>query len=293
MAIFKSINNPSSAVGGSEKALNYVEKKADLTRGVLCSDDASQAFKEFQETKKIHRKMEGRQYKHYVLSFDKGEGNKEIAIDMAEKIAKEKFTGNEVFLAVHTDTENTHCHMIVNSVSLENGKKFQQSFQDLKDYKEYINMVGKEHKIEISRKENKIGNIRTQGKEKRKIIEKHLKGKEQSDIVTTYKALTDVLSTSNIKNKEELSEELKKKHITLNWSPSRKNVTLELDKKIANGKKTKFRLSNLAKTFDDKRLTKENFEHIFQKSKELEKSEEQFIAREKEKKKERNRGWER
>lgn len=289
MAIFKSINNPSSKIGGSKKALSYVGGKADLTKGVLCSDVASEAFKDFQETKELYKKMDGRQYKHYVLSFDKDEGNKEIAIDMAEKIAKKKFKGNEVFLAVHTDTENTHCHMIVNSVNLENGKKFQQSFKDLKDYKEYINTIGKEHKIEISKKENTIGNIRTSGKDKRKIIEKHLQGKEQSDIVTVYKALTDVLSTSNMKSEEELRQELKKKHITLNWSQTRKNVTLELDNKIAKGKKTKFRLSNLEKTFDDKRLTKENLQHIFQKAKELERSEELFIAREKEK----NRGWER
>lgn len=289
MAIFKSINSPSSAVGGSNKALNYVDKKSELTKGVLCSDNGGEAYKDFQDTKKLHRKMEGRQYKHYVLSFDKNEGSKEIAIDMAEKIAKEKFSGHEVFIAVHTDTKNTHCHMVVNSVSLETGKKFQQSFQDLKEYKEYINTIGKEHKIEISKKEKIIGNIKTNGKDKRKIIEKHLKGKEQSDIVTTYKALTDVLGASNLKSKEELSKELKKKDIELIWKDTRKNITLELGEKTATGKKTKFRLSNLEKTFGDKRLSKENLQQIFQKSKELEKSKQQFLT----KKKEKNRGFER
>ena len=43
----------------------------------------------------------------------------------------------------------------------------------------------------------------------------------------------------------------------------KKNITFELDEKYAKSEKNKFRLTNLSKTFNDPRLTKENLIEFF------------------------------
>lgn len=296
MAIFSGIVKSSCVIGGAKGVLNYVAKKADKTLGINCSDDYKQALGDFQDTKRYYNKLNGRQYKHYVLSFDKKDNiPQDKILEIAAKIAMTNFKGHEVFLALHTDTNNPHCHMVVNSVNFQNGYKFQQSSKDLKNTKENINILGKEYGFELTKKDKQIGEIRANSKEKLKTLEKDFLGKGKSDLLTTYKILNNVLKTNDIQSSKELGEKLKENGVNLTWEETRKNVTLELDQNISSSKKNKFRLSNLEKTFSDPRLEKDFLEKIFEKNRELEISRkllEQQKSREAEQKrmKERERG---
>lgn len=276
MAIFKSIDKPSIKIKGSKGAINYVAKKAEITKGINCSDEREQAFKDFQETKEFYRKLDGRQFKHFVLSFEEGVGTPEIAIKMGEDIAKELFKDYEVYLGVHTDTDNLHCHFIVNSVSLKTGNKYRHSKYEYGQYKEKVNEIGLKYGIEPTlEKEKEIGKIKIQSKEKRKAIENHFTGKEKSDIVNTYFILTNVLEKQRIKSIDEFKNKMDQEGIIVEWQPQRKNITFEVKEEYANSKKRKFRLSNLEKTFSDTRLTKENLLNVFEHNLELEKREKQ------------------
>lgn len=273
MAIFKAISKSSKSIGGTKGVLEYIGKKADETLGINCSNDYKKAFSQFQETKEFYQKLEGRQYKHFILSLDKDKGTKEIALKIATEASKRLFKNHEVFLAVHTDTDNIHCHIVINSVDLETGKKFQQSSNDLENYKKTINDIGKEYNISITNKSQELqyGEIRTTNKNKLKIIEKNFLGQGTSDILTVYKTLDNILKNNNIKNPEELGKKLKENKISLFWKETNKNVTLELDPNVAVSKKNKFRLTNLAKTFSDPRMEKIFLEHTFSKNLEMEK----------------------
>lgn len=280
MAIFKAVNSISKKSGGARGLLNYVGEKAEKTLGINCSDDYKMAYKEFEETKEQFNKKDGRQYKHYILSFESNFKDKEQVLELSKKFSEQAFENHEVFLAVHTDTNNVHCHMVVNSVNMLTGKKHNQSRKDLYKYKELVNELGKDYGIQINKKtEQEIGTVRSNNKSKLKSIENHSFDK-RSDIVTVYTAVTNVLENEKIKSVNEFVNRMEQEGIVVDWQPQRKNITFEIKEEYASSKKRKFRLSNLNKTFSDTRLTKENLEYGFEytKQKEQEKQKQQEKA---------------
>ena len=53
----------------------------------------------------------------------------------------EKFNGFQVLVATHIDKEHLHNHLIINSVSFENGYKIQMSKKDLQEIKDYSDEI--------------------------------------------------------------------------------------------------------------------------------------------------------
>lgn len=77
-------------------------------------------------TKQMFGKTGGRQGYHFVISLKPGEGTPEIMYDIAMRFAEEAFAGEyEAVVAVHTDREHLHAHIIINSVNMVTGYKFQ------------------------------------------------------------------------------------------------------------------------------------------------------------------------
>ena len=77
-------------------------------------------------TKRMFGKTGGRQGYHFVISLKPGEGTPEIMYDIAMRFAEEAFAGEyEAVVAVHTDREHLHAHIIINSVNMVTGYKFQ------------------------------------------------------------------------------------------------------------------------------------------------------------------------
>lgn len=263
MAILKAIGNPSKSIGGAKKCLDYVGNKAERTEGLYCSSDYKKAFEDFQDTKEFYNKKDGRQFLHFVQSFKHGEVNEENALELTKKFCEKTMNNNEVFLAVHNDKDHIHCHIVVNSVSFENGLKFQCSGNDLKIYKEIANEINKDFGLKIPEKSKIIGNINAYSRNKHKSIEEHFKGNKKSDIVNVYTILNKSLSENEFKNKNEFKIFLEKNSIKVDWQDNKKNITFELDEKYAKSEKNKFRLTNLSKTFNDPRLTKENLIEFF------------------------------
>lgn len=93
-----------------------------LVTGVNCVADT--AYQEFMNTKRFYEKTGGRMYYHVVQSFSPGEQlTAETAHEIALKLA-EKFSGFEVLVCTHTDRDHLHSHLIINSVSVEDGRKY-------------------------------------------------------------------------------------------------------------------------------------------------------------------------
>ena len=136
MAIIKVVNSKASIA----HAINYITKavKTDirLIGGLNCNPQT--AITEMKATKNAWRKTDGRQYKHFIQSFSPDE---EITLDEANQIAKELinqsnlFSGYEICYATHKDREHIHTHIIVNSVSFEDGHKFNYSNYQLQKFK--------------------------------------------------------------------------------------------------------------------------------------------------------------
>ena len=110
-------------------AVNYIlqPKKlgdANLAGGINCLPDT--AYEQMKSTKQMFGKAGGRQGYHFVLSLKPGEGTPEIMYDIAIRFAETAFGGEyETVVAVHTDRNHLHAHIIINSVNMVTGYKFQ------------------------------------------------------------------------------------------------------------------------------------------------------------------------
>lgn len=140
MAITKTMHMKASGKGKIgihlEHAINYIlqTKKlgnSNLTGGINCLPDT--AYEQMKATKQMFGKAGGRQGYHFVISLKPGEGTPEIMYDIAIRFAEKAFGGKyETVVAVHTDRNHLHAHIIINSVNMVTGYKFQYHEGDWK-----------------------------------------------------------------------------------------------------------------------------------------------------------------
>ena len=130
MPIIHFINNKTQTASGMRNVLNYVGRKEKtfsedkrFVTGVNCSPET--ALDEMTATKNLYHKPNGRLYYHLVQSFPSGyEIEPELAHKIAVELAEKAFNKYEVVVATHIDREHIHSHLVLNSVSFEDGKKY-------------------------------------------------------------------------------------------------------------------------------------------------------------------------
>ena len=94
-----------------------------LIGGINCQPD--RAYEQMKATKNNYHKTDKRQGYHIILSFKEGESNPDKVFEITEKFVKEYIGGKyEAIYAVHDNTEHLHSHIIFNSVSFLDGKKY-------------------------------------------------------------------------------------------------------------------------------------------------------------------------
>lgn len=110
------------------RSINYIlnpDKTGErrLVGGVNCQPDM--AFEQMKETKRKFGKIDQRQGYHIVLSFKEGEITPDTAYELTEKFIQQYLKNQyEVVFSVHDNTDHTHSHIIFNSVSCINGRKY-------------------------------------------------------------------------------------------------------------------------------------------------------------------------
>lgn len=137
-----------------QNALEYIQnpdktEKLFLVGSVNCLPET--AFDQMMDTKKLFQKTNKRQGYHIVLSLKPGEGTPEIAFDMARRFTEE-FLGDkyETVYAVHIDKDHIHSHIVWNSVSLLDGRKYDYKKGDWKHIIQPItNKLCKEYGLSI------------------------------------------------------------------------------------------------------------------------------------------------
>ena len=254
MAILKAIGNTGKSKSSLRNVINYVGKKAEATQGILCSNDYEKIYEQFNQTKDFYNKNEGWQYKHYVISFEaKDNITKDEALKISEDFIENNLKGYEGFIAIHND-KNLHSHIVINSVSLETGKKYNESSKDYARIKDNLHNY-LEQNYNLKKVEKKEQNIASYNKNKYKVIENDLTKNKKSDIVNLAKSYNSCLKDSL--SKEDFIKKMKVKGYDVKWSDKKKHVTIEVNKSILIGKRNKFRLENLRKTFNNDLFTKE------------------------------------
>ena len=269
MAVIKAVN--SKAPIGT--VIDYVEQKEKTEYKLMSGIDVNPetAKDEMQLTKELYGKTGGRTYKHFIQSFAPGENitpedAHKIACEFADKC--ELFKGYEVLIVTHQDREHVHTHFVVNSVSKDDGHKFQMSAKDLQTMKDLSDEICREHDLSICIKGKDFEgrerkNITAWSKEKYRL----LTGEDPDKKIKVYvrdigSAVKSVAEESM--SKDEFISTLKEQGITTDWSDNHKHITF----KDADGNKVRYK--NAAQTFNlpfsDKSDEKQELENFIKRN---------------------------
>lgn len=262
MAIIKVVKKSGKTYTSLKKVLNYVGEKAYKTYGINCNEDYKRVAYDFFETKDYFNKKDGRQYRHYIQSFSPKEVSKDKALEIAIKWAEEAFHGHEIFIAVHDDKEHFHSHFIVNTVNFETGEKLHEGARNLALKKELNDKICKSYGIDNKKLIRQKGDVVSYNKNKYQII------KKGADIT---KLAENIIKNMQISiSKENFIFNMQKDGYSTEWEENKKHIVFTVDKNILKGKKEKFRLSNLEKTFNIDDFRKEKLLEIFKLNQEKE-----------------------
>ena len=155
MATFTAVKNRGGGRGALGGVLRYTQQDEKtlweglrLVSGWNCT--AQSALSEMRLTKERYRKTDGRQYYHFVQSFAETDDlTPQEAHAIALELAQREFPSFEVLVATHIDTDHLHSHLIVNSVSFQDGRKLHQSAADLQAHRLASDEICAAHGLEI------------------------------------------------------------------------------------------------------------------------------------------------
>ena len=110
---------------GFIQLMNYISRDSFKTFGVGINDDKNIAIRQCLINKDLHKKNrdgKDRFTYHEIFSFG-ADVPIEKVIEVMEEFCTENFydKGFNSFFAVHTDTDNIHCHVIADNVNFETG----------------------------------------------------------------------------------------------------------------------------------------------------------------------------
>lgn len=131
----------------ASRAINYAEKRAEEKSGLNC--DVDYAKSAFKQTRALYGKEDGIQAHTIIQSFKPGEVTPEqcnqLGLELAEKIAP----NHQVAIYTHADKEHVHNHIVINSINLETGKKYQSNKQQQELIKQENDNVCRSHGLSV------------------------------------------------------------------------------------------------------------------------------------------------
>ncbi len=142
-------------------ALSYAENDNKTDRkmyvgGVNCSkQNAYDEMIAVQRRFGIRGKVVGY---HGIQSFKTGEVTPEQAFEIGKATARRMWGDKyQVLVTVHLNTDNLHCHFVVNPVSFKDGTKFQNKIGDHKELRRVSDEICREHGLSVLENSNFYG----------------------------------------------------------------------------------------------------------------------------------------
>ena len=286
-----------------KRILEYVTRKGKdqsevyKAYGIGLNDNIDIAFKEIMFNKRAFDKVDSRQYKHYAISYPPGFNDLETIEKIATRFVEENFLkkGFKCYVAIHTDKDHYHTHIIADSVNFLNGYKLQEitekqllkaRYKDkelntwevrLEELKTSLEEISLEYGVPSPERNPDKAKTKNIGKmSKYKALEKD--NSWRNYIAKTWEKV--ILETTT--TMENLEQKLKEKGIYFNrFNLETKSLTLATEYEVkGETKKGKIRLNKLA-TEEDYRFQAteniynwDNFVKILEKHKEKEVEEE-------------------
>ena len=87
---------------------------------------------------------------HGIQSFREGEVTPEQAFAIGKETARRMWGDRyQVLVTVHLNTDNVHCHFVVNPVSFKDGAKFKNKIGDHKELRKISDEICREHELSV------------------------------------------------------------------------------------------------------------------------------------------------
>ena len=213
MAIIEAISSKANI----KRIISYVTQDKKTNVNLISGKDcmAESCLEEMLYTKNLYHKNSGRQYIHIIQSFDpKDNLSAEQVHNVGIKLAS-TFNGFQVLIATHIDKNYLHNHLVINSVSFENGYKIQMSKKDLQYLKDYSDKLCLEIGASVIPKKEKTNYIK---RNEYRVAEQ---GKSWK-----FKLMNAIdLSLAESNTKEEFIKSMNKLGYQVNWTDTRKYIT--------------------------------------------------------------------
>ena len=258
MSIIKAISSRAPI----QNALSYVSWKTKTSPGLISGINCSPETVKYEmlSTKAMYGKTGGRTYAHFIQSFPPEEViTPEEAHIMAEELASraKPWKGHEILISTHTDREHIHSHLVINSVSIEDGHKLQMSKKDLQDIKDLNDRICIAHGKSVCEK-NK-GEKEEERAEKSiyhrntyEILQKAEKAQADSYLINIGLAILDSADDPGCRTREDFCRRMEMEcGIQVDWTDERKYIVFtDLERKSAGEKKCRARNSTLTRYFN-------------------------------------------
>ena len=123
--IYKIAEKQRKTRAGFMQLMDYISRDSFKTFGVGTSDNKNIAIKHYLSNKDLHKKnRDGKdRFTYHVMASFGVDVPIETVIEIMEEFCTENFydKGFNSFFAVHTDTNNIHCHVIADNVNFNTG----------------------------------------------------------------------------------------------------------------------------------------------------------------------------
>lgn len=198
-----------------------------LVSGFNCRPES--VYDDFLSTKLLHYKEGGTLFYHLVQSFPAGEQVDPSAAHATALKLAEYFQGREVLVCTHTDRDHIHSHLIINSVSLEDGKKLHVGKQELEKLRQRNDEACMEMGLPVFQSKQERNAKPMSDKEYRSAA------KGESWKFQTMNAIDQCMRHSA--SREDFVSKMERLGYSVRWEPGRKNITYT----HPNGKKVRDR----------------------------------------------------
>lgn len=143
MSIMRFINDRNRGVESLAAICKYASRDGKLPVNQISGlgIPGSDIFQGMMLSKVLHHQKDGKAYQHLVLSNNSELQDVQVAHAIGVKVARYYADRFQVAVYTHTDTNNLHSHIIINTVDMITGKKLVQNRKVMKPLLEYINSV--------------------------------------------------------------------------------------------------------------------------------------------------------
>ncbi len=251
MPIIHFINSKTQTAGGKKNVLAYVTrtektKSEDKQYVTALNCSAPTAYEEMLATKNAYHKNSGRMYYHLVQSFPKGDDiPPELAHRIAVELAEKAFGKYECVVAIHIDREHIHSHIVFNSVSFEDGRKYHSNGNTVQELMDLSDEICMRYGVAVLDKQPQKKKDVLSDREYRSAV------RGESWKFQLMNAVTEVMKQA--KSKKQFVFMMKQLGYGVRWEASRKYITYT----CPNGRKCR-----CAKLHGEK-FSKEMMEHEF------------------------------